>query len=196
MESDVLSAQKWNAAHLLTAVLLAALSLNPLTERLDASSATVLMFSHYALFLCGFALVYGRMRLKGILIFPAALLAALWHLPYLFDVSATTAAYRIGAEASMFISGLLISGTLPSLSRAAKGIMFLLWFISDTALSILFIIRPGLYSKSGETLSPFASMQFIELGIAMIFFMNAVLAVVVIMQGRKYAKGMADGHGE
>ncbi len=165
---------------------LGAVFLNPVTERIEFTNAIPFMFSHYAIFVIGLLLSYRLFRLPPWLAAIGSSIAVFWHLPYTFLLSGVNPFYRIVEELSLGIGGWLVGSSLRWMKSPFKSAMLVIWFVSDTALSILFIISPTLYSRAGGPNSPYLPSQFIILGIAMIFFMNGVIAYIVYQYLRRY----------
>lgn len=166
--------------------LLAAAFLNPYTERAEFVNSIPFMFSHYALFLAGFALSYRLARLPPWAAVAGSIIAVFWHFPYPFAVSGSLFTYRILEEGTLILSGWLVGASIHDISSTGRSVLLALWFSADTALSIIFLLRPGLYSSSQLAASPYPAGQFVVLGIAMIFFMNGVIAYLIYRYMRKY----------
>lgn len=166
--------------------LLAAAFLNPYVEGIEYSNSIPFMFSHYALFLAGFGLSYRFARLPAWTAVPGSLIAVFWHLPYPFAISGALFAYRVLEEGTLILSGWIVGSSIHDMSSTGRSILLALWFFADTALSIVFLLLPGLYSSSQLSASPYPPGQFVVLGIAMIFFMNGVIAYLIYRYMRKY----------
>ena len=126
---------------IVSTVLLASF-LNPFTEATEYGNALVFMFSHYALFVAGFALTYKKVRLPGWTFILASIAAAYWHFPIPFALSGSIQIYRFLEEVSLILSGLIAGSALDSFSSKIKLIIFGLWVLGDTGLSVIFIILP------------------------------------------------------
>ena len=172
---------------IVSTVLLASF-LNPFTEATEYGNALVFMFSHYALFVAGFALTYKKVRLPGWTFILASIAAAYWHFPIPFALSGSIQIYRFLEEVSLILSGLIAGSALDSFSSKIKLIIFGLWVLGDTGLSVIFIILPGAYSSSDVALSPYPFFQFTILGVAMVFFMNAIVALVVYVHLKRIGR--------
>ena len=169
----------------LTAVILGICFLNPLTERLEYGNAILFMFSHYALFLVGFCLSYRIVSLHPLTALPGLVIAVIWHFPVTFAVSGAVPAFRVFEESTIALAGFLIGSSLDRMPSLPKSALTILWFCSDTALSVLFIVLPGIYYHSSILQSAYTPSQFVVLGVAMIFFMNAVIAFILYRYVRK-----------
>jgi hypothetical protein len=183
---------KENAAGLISALLLIALSVNPVTEKIDGTNAIVFMFSHYALFLAGFLISFRVFRTGRYMLIAGTFLAAIWHLPVPFAISGASAAYRLLEEIAMIAAGFLIGSSVGQFSSFSKSILFALWIAGDTALSVVFILFPEIYSHSDLPVSPFPPGQFVILGVLMVFFMNSVIAAVVYLHVRRFGNLLSD----
>lgn len=178
-----------NLAKITTVLLFILLWVNPYTEKLNGNSALVFMFSHYSLCLVG--LLVGIFFLKwpkGLWFLGIALLT-LWHLPLFFALSAKSYAFRVPEEATIFLGGLFIGSNFHTMKSKMKIILFVIWIVADTALSAIFIVAPFIYSDVPS--SPFAGYQFIITGVAMVFFMNGVIAYVVYLYVKRFQKAQA-----
>lgn len=173
-------------AQIISSFILAAAFLNPYTENAESVNAVPFMFSHYALFLSGFALSYRLAKLPPWTVIAGSLIAIFWHLPYPFAISGSVFAFRIIEEGTLILSGWLVGASIHDISSTGRSILLALWFAADTALSIVFLVAPGLYSNSTLSVSPYPPSQFVILGIAMIFFMNGVIAYLIYRYMRKY----------
>lgn len=156
---------------------LVALFVNPWVEAGEASSPTLFMFSHYALFGAGMLLgtALGRGR-PGLWVF-GVFFALLWHTPQGFALSAALPPFRAAEEASMFLGGLLTGSSLRFMGEKTRLVLLALWVVGDTLLSVIFIGRPQLYSQAAH--SPYVSSGFPVTGVAMVFLMNALLAYLL-----------------
>ncbi len=169
--------------------------LNAYSESMEYRYALLFMFSHYALFIAGFALSYRSVAFPKWVVIPASFLAVYWHLPAPLALSAAIQTYRLLEETSLILSGLLMGGCIRYFSPKIKLALFGIWIAADSALSIVFIVAPGVYSSSGIPLSPYPPFQFVMLGIAMVFFMNGIIALVVYLQMKRIGKSLAAGGG-
>ncbi len=167
-------------------VALGILFLNPYTEGAEYSNAILFMFSHYALFLIGFALSYRITSLHPLSAIPGAAIAVAWHLPLPFALSGSLLPYRLLEESTLVLSGWLTGSSIHLMHSLSKSVLLALWFCADTVLSVIFILQPFLYSDRGISQSPYSSSQFVILGVAMVFFMNAVIAYVVFRYVSKF----------
>ena len=141
-------------AQVMLAFLLAAAFLNPYIEGIEYSSSIPFMFSHYALFLSGFALSYRLARLPAWTAVPGSFIAVFWHLPYPFAISGALFAYRVFEEGTLILSGWIVGASIHEIYSTGRSILLALWFSADTALSVLFLLFPALYSSSQLSVSP------------------------------------------
>ncbi len=173
------------AARLVISATLLICFLNPYAESLDYINAAVFMFSHYALFVAGFLISYRMAKLPKWVLIPVCTVSVFWHLPVPFVLSGSIPIYRLFEELSLFAAGLLAGPVMGSLSSKAKSALLGLWVIADTGLSIIFLVMPGVYAFPEMPISRYPAFQFQITGIAMIFFMNAVIALVAYMHVKR-----------
>lgn len=167
-------------------VLIGAAFLNPAVEGIEYNNAILFMFSHYALFAAGLLLSYRLTRLPSVAVLPGAAIAVLWHLPYPFAVSGALFTYRVMEESTLVMGGWFVGSSLTGMSSNMKSLLLALWFSADTALTILFLVLPQLYSRAIIPASPYSPSEFVLLGVAMIFFMNGIIAYLVYRYVKKY----------
>ena len=166
------------ARFVISAVLLVTF-VNPYIESSEYRNALVFMFSHYALFIAGFVITYGIVKTPRLAMLPVSIVSVYWHLPIPFALSGALPFFRLIEELSLFTAGLVAGSAVNSLSSKAKSALLGLWVLADTGLSVMFLVLPRIYSHAAIPLSPYPPFQFVMLGIAMVFFMNVVVAFVV-----------------
>lgn len=152
------------------------------------------MLSHYALFIAGFALGYALFRFGRRLWLVGVFFAVLWHTPQAFALSAAMAAYRLLEESTLLAGGVLTGSSAHSMGEKTKLALLALWVVGDTLLSVVFIGRPELYSRAPH--SPYGSSGFPPTGVAMIVFMNVVLAYTLYEYAKKVGVELAGGRRE
>jgi Protein of unknown function (DUF1404). len=154
------------------------LFVNPWVEALDFRNPLPFMFSHYALFISGFLFSswYFKKTIKWAWVF-SVFVAALWHTPYFFSVSATNLVYRALEESTLFLGGFSAGFSVPSKSGVFKATLFGLWVLSDTVLSVIFLVNPKLYTDY----PPYSPSELQIVGVAMILFMNVIVAIVIYL---------------
>ena len=86
----------------------------------------------------------------------------------------------------MVAAGFLVGAAVEPLPSVTRPVLFGLWIAADSALSVVFIIHPSLYSSGDISYSPFSAAQFVLLGVLMIFFMNSVIGVFVYVYAKRY----------
>ncbi|MEM3851912.1 MAG: DUF1404 family protein [Methanomassiliicoccales archaeon] len=165
---------------MIVALVLLFLSLNPFTEATEYSDVIVFMLTHYAIFAGGF-LLFRNVRLPSLLLFPSAALLILWHLPFLFYLSAKFPLYRYTMEVSVFAAGCM-GASAAMLQLRTKAVLLALWLLGDTALAAIFIVMPRPFMM--DTAYPL--WQFIVLGLIMVLFMNAVIVIILYVLGQRY----------
>lgn len=180
------------AARIISAVLLTVASVNPETEAIEGTNAVVFMFSHYALFVAGFLVSFRIFRTVRHALIAGIFLAAIWHLPFPFALSGASDEYRIIEEITMFAAGFLVGSSVEQLTSLSKSVLFALWIVGDSALSVIFILFPKIYSSKDISISPFPADQFIILGVLMIFFMNSIIAIAVYVYVRQFGNLLPD----
>jgi Protein of unknown function (DUF1404). len=153
------------------------LFVNPWVEALDFRNPLPFMFSHYALFISGFLFLAGTLKNNKVGLGFSVFVAALWHTPYFFSVSATNLVYRALEESTLFLGGFSAGFSVPSKSGVFKATLFGLWVLSDTVLSVIFLVNPKLYTDY----PPYSPSELQIVGVAMILFMNVIVAIVIYL---------------
>jgi hypothetical protein len=185
MRASNMPETKRRSSYLILAAILFFAFVNPYMENLEFSQPVPYMFAHYSLFISGTLIGYSFFRLKNRLATITIVLSVFWHLPYPFSLAASFWSYRIVEEASFLISGIILGGAVTSISWRVKGILLALWVFADNLLSLIFILAPDYYSKQNVAISPYNSLQFPFLGLAMILLMNSLVGVIVYLYTKR-----------
>jgi hypothetical protein len=175
-------------------VILIVASVNPLVEKLDSTSAVVFMFTHYSLFAAGILLGGILFLARRGLWAAGAAIAVLWHVPQLFALSAGSDTFRALEELTMILGGLLVGLGARAASVKTRLLLVALWVAGDTALSILFIADPYVYSNVVIGYSPYPPEAFPPTGIAMVLFMNIVVAYLVYVYVKRINSRLLKSH--
>lgn len=181
--------------HLALGAVLVASFINPFTERIEFASPLVFMFSHYALFAAGLILGYTLLGLRKWVWVAGVVVAVFWHLPGPFALSAGLPSFRAVEEVTMLLGGLLMGSNIKTMKQVTKLTLTVLWVVGDTALSVLFIGEPTLYSHSKIAYSPYRPSAFPITGVAMVLWMNAVLIYLVYAYVRRVSTTMVKAQG-
>ena|GEM_PF-346083 len=155
------------------------LCINPVTEEQILRSPLIFMLTHYGLYAAGIYLGQGRRGTLSYVIL-GIVPAVVWHLPWTFALSAGSLYFRAIDQVTMFLGGFLIGSGLSSLSQRAKALLFGLWMVSDTTLSVLFMTSSSYYTFLFVPYSPYSPNQLPAAGYGTFFLMN-MLAVYVLM---------------
>ncbi|MEM0121237.1 MAG: DUF1404 domain-containing protein [Thermoprotei archaeon] len=183
-------------------VVLVAVFINPLTERVQYTSPLVFMLSHYALFGAGLLFGYALLTIRRRVWFIGVGIAVIWHVPQMFALSAGLPLFRGIEEATMLLGGVLIGSNTHTIGQKAKLTLITLWLLGDTILSVIFIGEPALYSHINIPYSPYEPLGFPPTGVAMVLLMNAVLIYIVYSYVRRVssmvirAQGASDKRNE
>ena len=169
--------------------------INPFTEGVEFTSPLVFMFSHYALFAAGLILGYTLLSAKRRVWVVGVIVAVVWHIPQPFALSAGIPSFRAIEEATMILGGLLMGSNIKTMKQVTKLTLTALWVVGDTALSVLFIGEPTLYSHPTIAYSPYESSGFPITGVAMVLWMNAVLIYLVYTYVKKVNATILKAHG-
>jgi len=76
-----------------------------------------------------------------------------------------------------FLGGFSAGFSVPSKSGVFKATLFGLWVLSDTVLSVIFLVNPKLYTDY----PPYSPSELQIVGVAMILFMNVIVAIVIYL---------------
>jgi hypothetical protein len=157
---------------------LAVAFVNPYTENAEGTSAFLFMLSHYALYVAGLIVGYRVLRLplaEWTLILVGVIPALVWHLPAPFALSAKVFQFRILEESTLFAGGVILGSGIRRAASWLRVALFGLWVAGDTGISLVFVAKPELYATG----SPYTSSGIVLTGIAMVFLMNILVALVL-----------------
>ncbi|TRM95892.1 hypothetical protein DJ527_13155, partial [Sulfolobus sp. F1] len=136
-----------NYKTLALSVALIVIFVNPVMEVLQGINPIIYMLDHYALYLAG--LIFGSKFFKGSIhtLILGVIPAIFWHYPLFFDLAGASITFRLLCEATLFLGGLLAGSFIPVASLRSKVILFALYMLGDTLLSIFFILGYPQYSN-------------------------------------------------
>lgn len=172
-------------------VILLAAFVNPYTERAEGVNALLFMLSHYALYASGLIVGYRLLRLTSpswILATAGVLPALFWHLPAPFIISASQLQFRVLEESTLFAGGAILGSGLRRIATSIRVALFALWVAGDTGISLVFIARPAFYAAG----SPYTNTGIVLTGIAMVFLMNVLVALVLYAYFRSVTRRLSE----
>lgn len=165
---------------LIVPLLFLIIAINPITEALDSKYEALYMAMHYVLYTGGFILGYVGFRGSKVYLIPGIVIPVFWHIPYFYNLGGAYLSVRIIEDISLYLGGLVMGSTIHGLNNATKTILFVLWMMGDSVLSVLLIAGWPPYSNQVYPFSPFSVEDGFWTGIVMFVIMTVIFVYIII----------------
>ncbi|AWR98284.1 DUF1404 domain-containing protein [Acidianus sulfidivorans JP7] len=164
------------------------IAINPFTELLEPTYEALYMAMHYVLYIGGFLLGYEAFKGSRLYLIPGIIIPVFWHIPLFFNIGAAYLGIRILEDLSLYFGGLLAGSTLWNLNNASKVILFVLWMMGDSVLSVILIVGWPPYSNQVYSFSPFTESEELITGLTMFGIMTVIFIYIVTKMLRSIFK--------
>jgi hypothetical protein len=165
---------------LIIPVLFLIVAVNPVTELLEPRYEALYMAMHYVLYIGGFVLGYIGFRGSKIYLIPGIIIPVFWHIPYFFNLGGAYLCLRIVEDLSLYLGGLVMGSTIHELNNAIKAILFVLWMMGDSVLSVILIVGWPPYSNQVYPFSPFSISEEFWTGLIMFGIMTVIFIYIIL----------------